>query len=44
MRRMRSKLALILALAAFLALAVVGSATAALPFAVVTETLLPALG
>jgi hypothetical protein len=41
---MRSKLALILALAAVLALAVVGSATAALPFASVTETLLPVLG
>ncbi|HEY2480335.1 MAG TPA: lytic murein transglycosylase [Solirubrobacterales bacterium] len=37
---MRSKLALILALAAFLALAVVGSATAALPLASVTESLL----
>jgi murein DD-endopeptidase MepM/ murein hydrolase activator NlpD len=41
---MRSKLALILALTAFLALAVVGSATAALPLASVTETLLPGLG
>jgi murein DD-endopeptidase MepM/ murein hydrolase activator NlpD len=40
---MRSKLALILALAAFLALAAVGSATAALPLASVTETLLPGL-
>jgi hypothetical protein len=35
---MRSKLALILALAAFLALAAIGSATAALSFASVTET------
>jgi murein DD-endopeptidase MepM/ murein hydrolase activator NlpD len=43
MRRMRSKLALILALAAFLALAAVGSAPAASPLASVTETLLPGL-
>ncbi len=41
---MKTKLATILALAAFLVLAVVGSATAALPFASVTETLLPVLG
>jgi hypothetical protein len=41
---MRSKLALILALAAFLALAVVGSATAALPISTVTSALLPGLG
>ncbi|HVV89337.1 MAG TPA: lytic murein transglycosylase, partial [Solirubrobacterales bacterium] len=41
---MRSKLALILALAAFLALAAVGSATAALPIASVTKSLLPGLG
>jgi murein DD-endopeptidase MepM/ murein hydrolase activator NlpD len=40
---MRSKLALILALAAFLALAVVGTAPAASPLASVTETLLPGL-
>jgi hypothetical protein len=38
---MRSKLALILALAAFLALAAVGSAPAASPLGAVTETLLP---
>ncbi len=43
MGRMKTKLALILALAAFLALAVVGNATAALPFASVTESLLPGL-
>jgi Transglycosylase SLT domain/Peptidase family M23 len=40
---MKSKLALILALGAFLALAVVGTAPAALPLASVTETLLPGL-
>jgi Transglycosylase SLT domain/Peptidase family M23 len=40
---MRSKLALILALGAFLALAVVGTAPAASPLAAVTETLLPGL-
>ncbi len=40
---MRSKLALILALGAFLALAVVGTAPAASPLASVTETLLPGL-
>jgi hypothetical protein len=44
MRRMKSKLALILALAVFLGLAAVGSATAASPLTTVTETLLPALG
>ena len=43
MRRMRSKLALILALAAFLAFAAVGSAPAASPLGSVTETLLPGL-
>src|SRR6201992_4212139 len=48
MRRMKSKLALILALAAFLSLAVIASAAtasagAALPLASVTETLLPGL-
>src|SRR6201996_3532442 len=48
MRRMKSKLALILALAAFLSLAVIAnapiaSAGAALPLASVTETLLPGL-
>ena len=41
---MRSKLALILALGAILAMAVVGSAGAALPLASVTESLLPSLG
>jgi transglycosylase-like protein with SLT domain/peptidase M23-like protein len=41
---MKSKLAMILALAAFLALSAVGSAAAALPFASVTEALLPGLG
>jgi hypothetical protein len=41
---MKSKLALILAVATFLGLAAVGSATAALPLASVTETLLPGLG
>jgi Transglycosylase SLT domain/Peptidase family M23 len=41
---MKSKLALILALAAFLGLAAVGSATAASPLTTVTETLLPGLG
>jgi len=41
---MRSKLALTLALVAILALAVVGSATAALPIAAVTQSLLPGLG
>jgi hypothetical protein len=40
---MRSKLALILALAAFLALAAVGSAPAASPLGSVTESLLPGL-
>jgi murein DD-endopeptidase MepM/ murein hydrolase activator NlpD len=40
---MRSKLPLILALAAILALAMVGSSPAALPLASVTETLLPGL-
>jgi hypothetical protein len=40
---MKSKLALILALAAFLALAAVGSAPAASPLASVTESLLPGL-
>jgi murein DD-endopeptidase MepM/ murein hydrolase activator NlpD len=40
---MKTKLAMILALAAFLSLAVIGNATAALPFASVTETLLPGL-
>ncbi len=45
MRRMKSKLAMILALAAFLGLAAaVGNATAARPLASVTETLLPGLG
>ena len=43
MRRIKTKLAVILALAAILALAVAGSAGAALPFASVTETLLPGL-
>src|ERR1700761_885961 len=48
MRRMKSKLALILALAAFLSLAAIasagtGSAGAALPLASVSETLLPGL-
>jgi Transglycosylase SLT domain/Peptidase family M23 len=48
MRRMKSKLALILALAAFLSLAAIGSAAtasagAALPLASVTEALLPGL-
>lgn len=41
---MKSKLALILALAVFLGLAAVGSATAASPLTTVTEALLPALG
>ena len=41
---MKSKLALILALAAFLGLAAVGSATAASPLTTVTEALLPGLG
>ncbi|MFT3865890.1 MAG: lytic murein transglycosylase [Solirubrobacterales bacterium] len=40
---MKTKLALTLALAAFLALAAAGGATAALPFASVTETVLPGL-
>ena len=43
MRRMKSKLALILALAAFLGLAALGSATAAAPLKTVTESNLPAL-
>jgi hypothetical protein len=41
---MKSKLALILALAAFLGLAAVGSATAASPLTTVTESILPGLG
>jgi hypothetical protein len=44
MRRMKSKLALILALAAFLGLAAVGSAIAASPLTTATESLLPGLG
>jgi hypothetical protein len=41
---MKSKLALIMALATFLGLAAVGSATAASPLTTVTEALLPGLG